>query len=400
MECTLMSQRYLRGFTTAEKTELWDRWQRGESLKAIGRAFGKPSSSIYFQLAPHGGIRPAPRRRSRLALTLSEREEISRGIAAHQSARSMARLLGHAASTVSREISRNGGYDRYRAALADERAWVRARRPKRCKLANSPPLRRAVTKKLRSNWAPEQIAGWLKRTHPDDESYRVSHETIYRSLFVQARGVLKKELLGYLRSKRAIRRSQRVDPNGLEPGRIKDLVSIRARPAAVEDRAVPGHWEGDLLTGSNNSYIATLVERHTRYVMLAKVANKDTQTAITALIKQAKKLPNELYKSLTWDRGKELTDHRQFTLATNIDVYFCDPQSPWQRGSNENTNGLLRQYFPKGTDLSVHSQAYLNKVARRLNERPRETLQFETPAERFSACVASTPSIAERKLNR
>ena len=385
-----MSQRFRRGFTAAEKTELWDRWQRGESLKAIGRAFGKPSSSIYFQLVPHGGIRPAPRRRSRLALTLSEREEISRGIAAHQSARSMARLLGYSPSTVSREISRNGGYDRYRAAQADEKAWVRARRPKRCKLANSPGLRQAVTRKLRLNWSPEQVAGWLKRAYPEDELYQVSHETIYRSLFVQARGVLKKELLHHLRSKRSMRRSRPVDPNGDRRGHMKDAVSIRQRPAAVEDRAVPGHWEGDLLSGPNNTYIATLVERQTRYVMLAKVTSKDTRTVVNALIKQAKKLPKELYKSLTWDRGKELTDHRRFTMATNIDVYFCDPQSPWQRGSNENTNGLLRQYFPKGTDLSVHSQAHLNKVARQLNERPRETLQFETPAERFNACVAST----------
>jgi transposase, IS30 family len=384
------SQRYRRGFTAAEKTELWNRWQRGESLKAIGRAFGKPSSSIYFQVAPHGGIRPAPRRRSRLALTLSEREEISRGIAAHRSARSMARLLGHSPSTVSREISRNGGYDRYRAALADEKAWARARRPKRCKLANSPRLRQAVASKLRLNWSPQQIAGWLKRAHPEDEFCRVSHEAIYRSLFVQARGVLKKELLGHLRSKRTMRRPKRADPNGDRRGQIKDIVSISQRPAAVEDRAVPGHWEGDLLSGSNNSYIATLVERHTRYLMLAKVTNKDTQTVVSALIKQAKRLPNELYKSLTWDRGKELADHRRFTLATDIDVYFCDPQSPWQRGSNENTNGLLRQYFPKGTDLSVYSQAQLNKAARQLNERPRETLKYETPAERFNACVAST----------
>jgi transposase, IS30 family len=386
----VISPRYRRGFTAAEKTELWDRWQRGESLKAIGRAFGKPSSSIYFQVAPHGGIRPAPRRRSRLALTLPEREEISRGIAAHRSARSMARLLGHSPSTVSREIRRNGGYDRYRAALADEKAWARARRPKRCKLADSPRLRQTVASKLRLNWSPEQIAGWLKRAHPEDESCRVSHETIYRSLFVQARGVLKKELLGHLRSKRTIRRSKRAGLNGDRRGQIKDIVSIRQRPAAAEDRAVPGHWEGDLLSGSRNSYIATLVERHTRYVMLAKVANKDTQTVVAALIKQANKLPDELYKSLTWDRGKELADHRRFTLATNIDVYFCDPQSPWQRGSNENTNGLLRQYFPKGTDLSGYSQAHLNKVARQLNERPRETLKYETPAERFNACVAST----------
>ncbi len=385
-----MKQGYRRGFSTAEKTELWDRWQRGESLKAIGRAFGKPSSSIYFQLAPHGGIRPAPRRRSRLALTLSEREEISRGIVAERSIRSMAMLLGRSPSTVSREIRRHGGYDRYRAALADTKAWDGARRPKRCKLATSPRLRRAVSRKLRLNWSPEQIAGWLKRTHPGDGSYQVSHETIYRSLYVQTRGVLKKELLQHLRSKRTIRRSKQAGQKGDGRGQITDIVSISERPASVEDRAVPGHWEGDLITGSKNSHIATLVERHTRYVMLAKVANKETQTVVSALIEQAKKLPTELYESLTWDRGKELADHQRFTLATDIDVYFCDPQSPWQRGSNENTNGLLRQYFPKGTDLSVYSQAELNKVARQLNERPRKTLEFETPAERFNACVAST----------
>src|SRR6202163_3125266 len=262
MECTVMDQRYHRGFTAAEKTELWDRWQRGESLKAIGRAFGKPSSSIYFQVAPYGGIRPAARRRSRLALTLAEREEISRGITAHQSARSMAKLLGRSPSTVSREISRNGGYDRYRAAMADEQAWVQTCRPKRCKLANNPGLRQAVVRKLRLNWSPEQIAGWLERAHPEDECYHVSHETIYRSLFVQARGVLKKELLGHLRSKRTIRRSKQAGLNSDGRGQIKDIVSIRQRPATVEDRAVPGHWEGDLLSGSNNSYIATLVERH------------------------------------------------------------------------------------------------------------------------------------------
>ncbi len=254
-----MDQRFRRGFTAAEKTELWDRWQRGELLKAIGRAFGKPSSSIHNQVTPYGGVRPAARRRSRLAFTLSEREEISRSIAAHQSCRSMARLLGRSASMVSRELKRNGGYDRCRAAVADEQAWVRSRRPKQCKLASSSRLRQAVASKLRLNWSPEQIAGWLKRAHPDGELYRVSHETIYRSLFVQARGVLKKELLSYLRSRRTIRRSQRVDPNRDKLGRIKDLVSIRERPAAIEDRAVPGHWEGDLLTGSQNSYIATLV---------------------------------------------------------------------------------------------------------------------------------------------
>jgi IS30 family transposase len=246
-----------------------------------------------------------------------------------------------------------------------------------------------VARQLRLNWSPEQIAGWLKRAHPGQEAYQVSHETIYRSLFVQTRGVLKKELVQHLRSKRTMRRSRHANAKGDGRGQIKDMISIRERPASVEDRAVPGHWEGDLLSGPKDSYIVTLVERHTRYVLLAKVADKSTQTVVSALIKQAQKLPSELYKSLTWDRGKELTDHRRFSLATDIDVYFCDPRSPWQRGSNENTNRLLRQYFPKGTDLSVHSQARLNKVARQLNERPRKTLGFETPAERFSACVAA-----------
>ena len=385
-----MARKVRRGYTAAEKTEMWDRWQRGESLSSIGRAFGKASSSIHFQISPYGGIRPAPRRRSRLALTLSERETISRGLAAARTARCIARQLGRAPSTVSREIKRNGGRKCYRAAAADRRAWACARRPKRCKLARYGWLRRLVARKLRLNWSPEQIAGWLRRGHPRQERYQVSHETIYRSLFVQARGVLKKELMLHLRSQRRMRRPGPKKWQGDARGQIKDMVSIRERPAAVEDRAVPGHWEGDLLTGPNNSYIATLVERHTRYVMLVKVANKETQTVISALIKQSKKLPSELKKSLTWDRGKELMNHRRFSLATDIDVYFCDPRSPWQRGSNENTNGLLRQYFPKGTDLSVYSQAQLNKVARQLNERPRKTLGFETPAERFNACVAST----------
>jgi IS30 family transposase len=251
-------------------------------------------------------------------------------------------------------------------------------------------LARIVASKLKLRWSPDQVAGWLKHTYPDDENYQVSHETVYRSLFIQARGALKKELLQHLRSQRVMRRSRRRSLKGKGLGQITDTVSIRERPASVEDRAVPGHWEGDLIFGTKNSQIATLVERHTRYVMLAKVNGKDTETVINALIKQAHKLPKELYKSLTWDRGSEMADHRRFTLATDIDVYFCDPQSPWQRGSNENTNRLLRQYFPKGTDLSLHSQARLNAVARQLNERPRKTLEFETPAERFNACVAST----------
>lgn len=376
-------------YTAEQKAEMWDRWQRGDSLTAIGRLFDRPSSSIFNVLSPSGGIRPAARRRSRIALTLSEREEISRGIAGGLSMRAMAAKLQRSPSTISREINRNGGVNRYRASKADQATWDRARRPKACKLALNPPLRRTVVKKLRLNWSPVQIAGWLKRAYPRDQDNQVSHETIYRSLFIQARGVLKKELQAHLRSQRAIRRSRHASLKRDGLGQITNMVSIRERPASIEDRAVPGHWEGDLIEGSKNSFIATLVERQSRYVMLATVARRDTQTVISALIKQSKKLPDELYKSLTWDRGKEMADHQRFTLATNIDVYFCDPKSPWQRGSNENTNRLLRQYFPKGTDLSVHSQAKLNAVARQLNERPRKTLDYETPAERFNACVAA-----------
>ena len=377
-------------YNAEQKAEIWDRWQKGESLNAIGRVFDRHSSSIFGLLSPSGGIRPPPRQRSRITLTLSDREEISRGIVCDLSVRTMAALLSRSPSTVSREINRNGGLKRYRASQADQAAWDRAQRPKPCKLETHPALRRIVARKLRCNWSPEQIAGWLKRKYSGDKQKYVSHETIYRSLFVQARGVLKKELQLYLRTHRAIRRSQYASLKRDGAGSIKNMVSISERPASVEDRAVPGHWEGDLIGGSKNSYIATLVERQTRYVMLAKVKNKDTESVVTTLIKQSKKLPGELYKSLTWDRGKELADHQRFTLETDVDVYFCDPRSPWQRGSNENTNRLLRQYLPKGTDLSLHSQARLNAIARQLNERPRKTLGFETPAERFNACVAST----------
>ena len=376
-------------YTDDHKAEKCDRWQRCESVHTIAQLFDRAHSSNQRKQAETGGIRQPERRRSRLALTLAEREQISRSIVAGDSIRSIASALGRAPSTVSREIQRNGGHRRYRASQADQAAWERAKRPKPCKLAINRALARLVAKKLQQLWSPEQIAGWLKCTYPVDESYQVSHETIYRSLFIQARGALKKELLQHLRSKRGMRRSRHKTLKGAGLGQITNTVSIRERPASVEDRAVPGHWEGDLLAGSNNSHIATLVERHTRYVMLAKVPSKDTETVINALIKQADKLPRELYKSLTWDRGKEMADHQRFTLATDIKVYFCDPQSPWQRGSNENTNGLLRQYFPKATDLSVHSQARLNAVARQLNERPRKTLGYQTPAERFNACVAS-----------
>ena len=382
--------RQVRRFTAAESAQIWDRWQRGEALKLIGRAFGRHSSAIFAHLKPTGGIRPAPRRRAARVLSLAEREELSRGLARGASLRSIAADLGRAASTLSRELRRNGGRDLYRACASDRRAWDRALRPKPCKLSIHEPLRVIVASKLEGNWSPEQIAGWLKRTYPGDEAYRVSHEPIYRRLFVQARGVLKKELQAHLRSQRAIRRSRHATAKGDRRGSIVDAVSIRERPASVEDRAVPGHWEGDLLCGSSNSHIVTLVERHSRYVMLAKVPNRDSRSVVSALIEQARSLPDALWKTLTWDRGKEMAEHRRFTLATDVAVYFCDPQSPWQRGSNENTNRLLRQYLPRGTDLSVHSQERLNEIAREMNQRPRKTLDYETPAERFNTCVAMT----------
>jgi len=331
-------------YSAEQRAEIWDRWQRGESMSSIGRAFERQSSSVFSVMSPTGGIRPPDRRRGMTALQLSEREEISRGLSMKHSLRVIARQLGRAPSTISREVRRNGGAAGYRATASDQAAWDRALRPK--------------------------IAGWLKRAFPKEAHKQVSHETIYRSLYIQARGVLKKELLEHLRAKRTVRRSRHASlkRNGL--GQIKEAVSISERPASVEDRAIPGHWEGDLIGGSKNSYIATLVDRQSRYVMLVKVANKDTESVVSGLIKSAKKLPSELYKSLTWDRGKELADHPRLTMATDVDVYFCDPQSPWQRGSNENTNRLLRQYLPRGTDLSVHSQAKLSAIARQLMNAP------------------------------
>lgn len=384
-----MKYRQRTFYTDKQKSEMWDRWQRGESLSSIGRGFDRASSSIYPLLARTGGIRPPDRMRSRLALSLIDREEISRGLRAKVSLRSIARTLKRPASTISREVVRNGGVQNYRATASDAAAWGRAHRPKSCKLEGNAYLCRAISAKLTRKWSPQQIAGWLMREHPNEEAKRVSHETIYRSLFIQTRGVLKKELLAHLRATRSIRRSRHATLKRSGLGRFNDAVSIRDRPAEVEDRAVPGHWEGDLIAGSSNSFIATLVERHTRYVMLAKVGNKDSHSVIQALIKQSRKLPKELYRSLTWDRGSEMAGHKTFTLATDIDVFLCEPHSPWQRGTNENTNRLLRQYFPKGTDLSIHSQAKLSAVARQLNERPRRTLGYETPAERFNACVAS-----------
>lgn len=379
------------GFTAEQKRELWSRWKAGESLSEIGRALGKQSGSIHGVVAANGGYVPAFRRRSPRALSLIEREEISRALAEGVSLRAIARRLGRAPSTISREITRHGGVARYRAAVADQRSWERARRPKPCKLAGSPELRALVASKLADQWSPEQISGWLARTYPGEHALQVSTETIYRSLFIQARGVLRKELTAHLRTRRTMRRSKSATRNGQGRGRIVDAISIRERPAEAVDRAVPGHWEGDLLAGAANSHIATLVERQTRYLMLVKVAGKDSATVVDALASEVQMLPAQLRASLTWDRGMELAEHVRFTVATDVDVYFCDPQSPWQRGSNENTNGLLRQYLPKGTDLSVINQAELDAIASRLNSRPRKTLDFHTPADRFADVVASTP---------
>ena len=373
-----------------QRTDIWSRWKAGQSLHEIGRAFGKPHSSIRCLLLPRGGIPPAARRRSRLALTLPEREDISRGIASGSSIREIATHLDRAASTVSREVSRHGGRPVYRAHEADDQAWESALRPKKCLLAVHQRLREVVTSKLILDWSPEQISGWLKTHYPDDESMRVSHESIYRSLFIQARGVLKKELMDHLRSKRRMRRSQHASVSGQSRGQIVEAISIRERPPEVEDRAIPGHWEGDLLSGAKNSYMATLVERHSRFAMLIKVSSKDTEVVVAALSQHVRKLPATLRRSLTWDRGLEMAKHKTFTVATDVKVYFCDPQSPWQRGTNENTNLLLRQYFPRGTDLSVYSQAQLDRVALRLNQRPRKTLGFQTPASKLQASVAST----------
>jgi len=332
-------------------------------------------------------VAPAVRKRSALALKLEEREEISRALALGESLRSIARGLQRSASTISREVRRHGGVCSYRACEADRRAWDQGLRPKVCKLAQNERLRSAVAEKLRMEWSPQQISAWLEREHAADETMRVSHEAIYRTLFIQARGALKKELLGYLRSRRLMRSSKKPGHGG---GQISEAISIRERPAEADDRAVPGHWEGDLLCGGKNTQIATLVERHSRYVMLVKLKNKDSEQVAKALAKHVLKLPVTLRRSLTWDRGSEMAAHKDFTVATDVQVYFCDPHSPWQRGSNENTNGLLRQYFPKGSDLSTFSQRQLDEVAHRLNTRPRMTLGWDNPAVTLDRAVAST----------
>ena len=376
-----------REYSAQERRELWERWKRGESISEIGRALDRAPGTISETIGQRGGVAPPERRRSCLALTLQEREEVSRGVAAGDSARGIAIRLGRSPSTITRELNRHGGRRRYRAAEADRRAWERARRPQRCKLARDPVLSRLVAAKLREDWSPEQIAGWLKLEFPQDETMWVSHETIDLTLFVQARGALKRELLAHLRRSRSVRRPRTASRANRGQGQIVDAVSIRERPAEAADRAIPGHWEGDLLAGAANSHIATLVERHSRFLLLVTVDGKDTRSVTNALSRHVRELPQQLRASLTWDRGMEMAEHARFTIATDVKVYFCDPQSPWQRGSNENTNGLLRQYFPKGTDLSKLTQPQLDTIAAKLNTRPRKTLDFKTPADTLEAAL-------------
>ena len=378
------------GLSAAGKKELWKRWRAGESISDIARALRKAPGSIHTMIEATGGFSPPERRRRRCALTPAEREEISRGLATGESLRTIARRLDRPASTVCREVERNGGRLRYRAAKAEEHSWKRARRPKRCLLAMNDGLREMVAEKLKEDWSPEQISGWLKREYPLDEVMHISHETIYRTLFVQARGALKRELLAHLRSRRMMRRSRRASRRGQPRGQIKEAVSIRERPPEAQDRAVPGHWEGDLISGSRNTHIATLVERSSRFVMLVEVRGKDTETVVAALSEQIRRLPGTMMDTLTWDRGPEMAAHKKFTVATDVSVYFCDPKSPWQRGTSENTNRLLRQYLPRKTDLSVYDQADLDLIALKLNTRPRKTLAYSTPAATLAEAVALT----------
>ena len=379
-----------RRLSATQLRELWTRWKNGQTLEEIGRALERPHPTVFAVLRRHGGIAPRERTRAPHTLGLAEREEISRGLVAGMSVRTIARELNRAPSTISREIRRHGGSHAYRAALADRAAWRNARRPKRCRLASEPRLRRLVAARLQADWSPEQIARWLVMTYPDDPTRRVSHETIYRTLYVQARGALKQELVAHLRRQRVLRHSRASSRAGRGQGQIVGAISIAERPGTVEDRALPGHWEGDLLAGHKRSNIATLVERHSRYVVLVRLRERDAASVARALIRRVQHLPAGLMQSLTWDRGTEMAHHRQFSIATDVKVYFCDPRSPWQRGSNENTNGLLRQYFPKGMDVSHITQRQLDAVAKKLNTRPRETLGWRTPAEVLSTAVALT----------
>lgn len=378
-----MSKQVGRGWSLAAREQFWKAWKQGVTVKDIAQMMGVTTPTAHRYAKRHGGIAPPMPRRSERALSQLEREEVSRGIVLNLSIREIARRMNRSPSTVSRELARNGGRERYRAAQAEAQYLERLRRPKMPKLAQNPRLCATIASKLLQDWSPEQIVGWLNKRYPTRREMRVSQETIYRSLFVQSRGLLKKELMAHLRRAKVMRHAKKAP--GSNP--IKDAISIRERPPEVEDRAVPGHWEGDLIEGSNNSYIITLVERQTRYVMLRRIANRDSTTVLHALTEKIGKLPTELRRTLTWDRGTEMAQHAQLSVDADIAIYFCDPYSPWQRGTNENTNGLLRQYFPKGTDLSVHTQAHLNRVAMLLNTRPRKTLDFDTPAARLQALL-------------
>ncbi len=371
----------------AQKRELWERWKAGESISQIGRALAKPPGSVFTVLKSNGGYVPAPRVRRAGALTLAEREEISRGLARGDSVRQIARRLGRPPSTVSREIARNKGVARYRAVDAEDRAWQRARRKKPCKLAAIPALRDLVAGMLAEDWSPEQIAGHLARAYPAESGMRVSHETIYKSLFIQARGVLAKELTRHLRSGRPTRRNIHNTVSGQWRSQIKDAVSIRERPAEAEDRAIPGHWEGDLLLGRGLTQVATVVERSTRFTVLVQLDGRDMVTVTRALSAKMALLPADLRRTLTWDRGMELAGHKDVAAATGLAVYFADPRSPWQRGTNENTNRLLRQYLPKGVSMAGLTQHDLDQIALKLNTRPRKTLGFQTPADRLDALL-------------
>jgi IS30 family transposase len=378
-----------KGLSQAEQDLLWRAREEGLSDSELVRRTGLSRRQVQRYLARCGGIRPRyPRRRADRCLSLEEREEISRGIARGDSDRAIGRALGRSHTTIGREIRRCGGRRRYRAHFADEEAWLRARRPKPGKLERSPRLRRLVEERLALEHSPEQIAAWLRRAHPDNEQMQVSHETIYRSLFVQARGTLKRELTRHLRSGRTRRQPRGQSRHGQGRGRIPEMVPISERPAEAADRAVPGHWEGDLLFGTETSAIATLVERQTRYCQLVALPDgKRADHVRAALARSIATLPEQLWRSLTWDRGKEMTEHRRFSIDTGVAVYFCDPHSPWQRGSNENTNRLLRQYFPKGKSLRGVTQSELDEVAAKLNGRPRQTLGWHTPAERLSELI-------------
>jgi IS30 family transposase len=378
-------------FSEEDKETIWTMREAGVPVKRIAKHLDRQNSSLRRFIADHGGKRPTARERSELRLSLAEREEISRGLASGLSIRSIAAGLERSPSTVCREVNANGGRRKYRALQANRAALKRALRPKRTKISQCRRLRSTVERKLKALWSPQQIASWLAETYPDNPEMQVSHETIYQSLFVQGRGALRKELHTCLRTGRAMRRAKAYTKGGVGQGQIRNMVMISERPAEVEDRAVPGHWEGDLIFGKKMTAIGTLVERHSRYVILLKLPNGHGAAAVRkAMTKRILTLPAQLRRSVTWDQGKEMAEHVQFTVDTGVQVYFCDPKSPWQRGSNENTNGLLRQYLPKSADLSQCPQRELDAIARSLNTRPRQTLEWMTPSKAFADAVAMT----------